>query len=123
MIRLAEELRCLVCQNQTIADSQAPLAVDLRQQIREQLAQGRAEEEILGYMTERYGEYVLYRPSFKAATWLLWIGPFALLFCGVWGLFRVLRLRGQHMPCRELSVEDHRRLEALLRPEPRSDKS
>lgn len=123
MIKLSEQLRCLVCQNQTIADSQAPLAVDLRQHIREQLVEGRTEDQILRYMTERYGEYVLYRPPFKATTWLLWVGPFILLVCGVLNLFRVLRRRRKNAPASTLGVEDQRRLEALLRRGPRSDKS
>ena len=76
---LAEELRCLVCQNQTIADSNAPLALDLRNQIRGQIAEGRSDAQIRDYMVDRYGDFVLYRPPFKAATAMLWIGPFALL--------------------------------------------
>jgi cytochrome c-type biogenesis protein CcmH len=80
---LAEELRCLVCQNQTIADSSAPLALDLRNQIRAQIAQGRSDEQIRDYMVERYGDFVLYRPPFKASTALLWVGPFALLALGI----------------------------------------
>ena len=72
---LAEELRCLVCQNQTIADSNAPLAVDLRNQIRTQIAQGRSDDEIRAYMVERYGDFVLYKPPFHAGTALLWLGP------------------------------------------------
>ena len=93
MMVLAAELRCLVCQNQTIADSHAGLAVDLRQQIREMLDQGMSERQILDYMTERYGDFVLYRPPFKAATALLWVGP-ALLMAGALGaLFVVLRRR------------------------------
>ncbi len=80
---LAEELRCLVCQNQTIADSNAPLALDLRNQIREQVAAGRSDSQIRVYMVERYGDFVLYRPPFKAATAMLWLGPFALLALGI----------------------------------------
>ena len=79
---LAAELRCLVCQNQTIADSSAPLAVDLRQQIRTQIAQGRSDEQIRGYMVERYGDFVLYRPPLRTTTVLLWVGPFVLLAAG-----------------------------------------
>src|SRR5690349_2988937 len=90
---LGEELRCLVCQNQTIADSAAPLALDLRNQIRAQIAQGRSDDEIRAYMVERYGDFVLYRPPFKAATALLWIGPFALLAAGGVILALVLRRR------------------------------
>jgi cytochrome c-type biogenesis protein CcmH len=76
---LIDELRCLVCQNQTIAESNAPLAADLRQQVRRQMDEGRTDREIIDYVTARYGDFVLYRPPFKARTWLLWVGPFALL--------------------------------------------
>lgn len=91
--RLANELRCLVCQNQTIADSNAELAVDLRKQVREQLRQGRTEEEIVAYMVNRYGDFVLYRPPVKAQTLLLWIGPFVLMAGGLFALLRHLRHR------------------------------
>jgi cytochrome c-type biogenesis protein CcmH len=91
--RLANELRCLVCQNQTIADSNAELAVDLRKQVREQLRQGRTEEEILAYMVNRYGDFVLYRPPLKAQTLLLWMGPFVLMAGGLFVLLRSLRRR------------------------------
>lgn len=91
--RLANELRCLVCQNQTIADSNAELAVDLRNQVREQLRQGKTEEEILAYMVQRYGDFVRYRPPFKFQTLLLWAGPFLLLAAGVMLLYRNLRRR------------------------------
>jgi cytochrome c-type biogenesis protein CcmH len=90
---LAEELRCLVCQNQTIADSSAPLAVDLRNQIRAQIAQGRSDDQIRGYMVERYGDFVLYRPPFKPLTLILWLSPFALLVVGVVIAWQVVRRR------------------------------
>jgi len=90
---LAHELRCLVCQNQTIADSQAPLAVDLRNQIREQMAAGRSDQEITEFMVERYGDFVLYRPPVKATTIALWAGPFLFLALGFFFLFRFLRSR------------------------------
>jgi len=93
--RLANELRCLVCQNQTIADSNAELAVDLRNQVREQLRQGKSEEEILSYMVQRYGDFVRYRPPVKMQTLVLWIGPFLLLAGGVFALMRYLRRRPQ----------------------------
>lgn len=93
MMNIATELRCLVCQNQTIADSHAPLAVDLRQQIREMLDTGKNERQILDYMTDRYGDFVLYRPPFKATTLLLWLGPLLLLVLAVWLLVRELRRR------------------------------
>ena len=79
VMRIAEELRCLVCQNETIAASHADLAVDLRKQIRQQLQQGRNEQQILDFMVQRYGDFVLYRPPLKSSTWLLWAGPFVLL--------------------------------------------
>jgi cytochrome c-type biogenesis protein CcmH len=89
---LAEELRCLVCQNQTIADSSAPLAYDLRNQIRAQIAAGRSDDEIRAYMVDRYGDFVLYRPPFKATTAALWLGPFLLIAVGV-GIFLVVTRR------------------------------
>ncbi|MFC4251455.1 cytochrome c-type biogenesis protein [Sinimarinibacterium flocculans] len=76
---LVTELRCLVCQNQSIADSNAPLAADLREQVRNQILAGRSDTQIHDYVTERYGDFVLYRPPFKPSTWLLWFGPFLLL--------------------------------------------
>jgi cytochrome c-type biogenesis protein CcmH len=92
-VKLAEKLRCLVCQNQTIADSNAELANDLRTQIREQIAAGKTDDEILDYMVARYGDFVLYRPPLKAATVALWAGPFAFLALGFWLLARTLRRR------------------------------
>src|SRR3970282_2949076 len=91
---LSQDLRCLVCQNQTIADSQAPLAIDLKNQIREKIAQGMSNDQIIDYMVQRYGDFVLYRPPVKAATLPLWIGPFVLLFAALAGLFYyILRRR------------------------------
>ena len=77
--QLINELRCLVCQNQTIAESNAPLAVDLKEQVKKQLAEGKSNAEITTYLTDRYGDFVLYRPPFQASTVLLWAGPFLLL--------------------------------------------
>jgi len=91
---MAEELRCLVCQNETVAGSTAPLALDLRAQIRQQLAAGRSEREVMDYMTARYGDFVRYRPPVDPRTWLLWWGPFALLALGALGLWRRLRRAG-----------------------------
>jgi cytochrome c-type biogenesis protein CcmH len=92
---LEEELRCLVCQNQTLADSNAPLAEDLRREVRELAAQGKNDQEIKDYLVARYGDFVLYKPPVKQTTWLLWFGPFALLAGGavVWAM--VLRRRGR----------------------------
>ena len=80
---LAEQLRCLVCQNQSLADSHAPLAVDLKNQVREQVRSGRADAEVIEFMTQRYGDFVLYRPPFKATTALLWLGPALMAFVGL----------------------------------------
>jgi cytochrome c-type biogenesis protein CcmH len=93
MMAIASELRCLVCQNQTIADSHADLAVDLRQQIREMIAADKSEQQIYDYMTDRYGDFVLYRPPFKASTLVLWVGPAVLLLLAVGTLVLVLRRR------------------------------
>jgi cytochrome c-type biogenesis protein CcmH len=90
---IAHELRCLVCQNQTIADSDAPLAVDLRRQTRAMIAAGKSDEEIRGYMVERYGDFVLYKPPFNAATAVLWVAPGLLVVGGLAGLVLMLRRR------------------------------
>jgi cytochrome c-type biogenesis protein CcmH len=110
---LAEELRCLVCQNQTIADSNAALALDLRNQIRMQIAEGRSDAQIRDYMVERYGDFVLYRPPFKASTLALWLGPAALLVVGAFVFWGVVRRR-PIAPAAASGPEDARRIEALL---------
>jgi cytochrome c-type biogenesis protein CcmH len=93
VMALAEELRCLVCQNQTLADSHAALAIDLKNRIRELLREGKTEREVLDFMVQRYGDFVLYRPPLRATTALLWAGPFILLVLGVTGLIAWLRKR------------------------------
>jgi cytochrome c-type biogenesis protein CcmH len=93
--RISIELRCLVCQNQTIADSDADLAVDLRRQVREMLQQGKSEPEILEFMTARYGDFVLYRPPVKSSTYLLWYGPMTMAVLGIAILLWVLRRRNR----------------------------
>ena len=95
---IASELRCLVCQNQTIADSTSGLAEDLRREVREQLKRGVSNEQVVQYMTDRYGDFVRYRPPFKATTALLWIGPVALLVLGLGALAFVLRRRSKLAP-------------------------
>ncbi|HEX5804035.1 MAG TPA: cytochrome c-type biogenesis protein [Azospira sp.] len=97
-LALAEELRCLVCQNQNLADSHADLAIDLKNQVREQIKAGRSDREILDYMVQRYGDFVLYRPPVKATTWLLWGGPFVLFVAALGLLFFKLRRRGGELP-------------------------
>jgi len=108
---LAHELRCLVCQNQTIADSNAALAQDLRNQIREQLKAGKSERDVIDFMVTRYGDFVLYRPPFKATTAALWTGPFVLLALGAWLLVRRVRKRA---PPPELTEAERRRAAQLL---------
>ncbi|MGJ7613962.1 MULTISPECIES: cytochrome c-type biogenesis protein [unclassified Variovorax] len=95
---IAGELRCLVCQNETLAASQSALAIDLRAQIGQQLAQGRSADEVKSYMVARYGDFVLYRPAFNATTALLWIGPFVLLAGALLALVRIVRRHGRGAP-------------------------
>jgi cytochrome c-type biogenesis protein CcmH len=109
---LADELRCLVCQNQTLAESNAPLAVDLRNQIREQLARGASAGEVREFMVARYGDFVLYKPPFKASTAALWLGPFVLLALGLWVLRRVATRRRVAAP--PLSETERSRAAKLL---------
>jgi cytochrome c-type biogenesis protein CcmH len=114
--QLEEKLRCLVCQNQTLADSNAELAGDLRRQVREQVAAGRSDEEIIGFLVQRYGDFVLYDPPFKATTALLWIGPFALLLVAAMLLIVTLRRRRNAAEETALGPEDRRVLERVLGP-------
>ncbi len=112
---ISHELRCLVCQNQTIADSNAPLAVDLRQQTRAMIAAGKSDDEIRAYMVERYGDFVLYKPPLNAATAILWVAPGLLIVGGFAALFVMLRRRrtaveGAAPP----DAERRREIEALL---------
>ena len=97
VMRVAAELRCLVCQNETIAASHADLAVDLRNQVREMLRTGKTEREVFDYMTARYGDFVLYKPPVKSTTWLLWFGPFLLLAAGAIVWWSVSRRRGRRI--------------------------
>jgi cytochrome c-type biogenesis protein CcmH len=95
MLAITGELRCLVCQNQTIADSHADLAVDLREEVREMLARGQTAEQIRRYMTDRYGDFVLYRPPLKATTLVLWLGPALLLTIALIALAAVIARRAR----------------------------
>ncbi len=112
-VDLALQLRCLVCQNQSIAESNAGLAVDLRKQLREQIAAGKTDAEIVDYMTSRYGDFVLYKPPFKAATTVLWLGPALLLIAGLFVAVRMKRAR-RVASAVQLSPEEHARAEKLL---------
>jgi cytochrome c-type biogenesis protein CcmH/NrfF len=116
--RMAAELRCLVCQNQSLADSNADLAVDLRNQVREQMRAGRSDAEIRDWLTRRYGDFVLYRPPLKASTVLLWLGPALLLAVAVAAL--VVTVRRRQRPAAALSDEERARADALLRTDPSS---
>ena len=113
VMELAAELRCLVCQNQSLAESNAGLAVDLRNQIREQLARGASEREVVDFMVARYGDFVLYRPPLKASTFFLWFGPFVLLIAGIYVLIR--RIRRQRTMNGQLSEAERLRAEQLLK--------
>ena len=112
-VQLANELRCLVCQNQSIAESNAELAVDLRRQLREQIDAGKRDDEIVDFMVSRYGDFVLYRPPFKATTLLLWLGPALLVLAGFWTLARALRAR-RRAAAPPLTAEERERAERLL---------
>lgn len=113
---LSEELRCLVCQNQTIADSNAELAQDLRREIRGMIRDGKSDKEIVDFMVVRYGDFVLYRPPLKGITLLLWGGPVALMLLGLLALVRYLRRRAARIADdRPLSAEETSRAEALLK--------
>jgi cytochrome c-type biogenesis protein CcmH len=117
MKALTQQLRCLVCQNETLADSQAELAEDLRQQIREQMKAGKSDQEIIAFLTQRYGEFVLYNPRVKPATYLLWFGPFALLLIGILVLYRYLKHRRELIQDEPLTSDEHKRAAELLRNE------
>ncbi|MGB2831826.1 MAG: cytochrome c-type biogenesis protein [Methylotenera sp.] len=112
--RLSNELRCLVCQNQTLADSHAELANDLKQEIRVMAAKGMTDQAIIDYLVARYGDFVRYRPPLKASTILLWLGPFALLLAGGLGLFFKLRGRQKLDADTPLSQEEARKVSELL---------
>jgi cytochrome c-type biogenesis protein CcmH len=114
MIALAENLRCLVCQNESLASSHAELAEDLRREVREQISKGKSDQEIVEYLVARYGDFVLYKPPMKSYTILLWFGPFALLFVGIGMLLFQVRKRRQSVPEVELSTEAQERAISLL---------
>lgn len=112
---LSDELRCLVCQNQTLADSHADLAIDLRNQVRDKLAAGMSEREVIDFMVARYGDFVLYKPPLHARTWLLWFGPFLLLGIGLTTALMLVRRKGRADNASEVLPEAERlRAQALL---------
>lgn len=113
VLRLAGQLRCLVCQNQTLADSNAELAVDLRTQIRERLRNGASDAEVMTFLVQRYGDFVLYRPPVKRSTLLLWFGPLLLLIAAVAALVAIANKRKRAV-ARGLSDAERQRADALL---------
>jgi cytochrome c-type biogenesis protein CcmH len=112
--RLETDLRCLVCQNQTLADSDAPLAADLRREIRELAVAGRSDDDIRTFLVDRYGDFVLYRPPLKPRTWLLWAGPFVLLLGGAIVWWTVLRRRARTPAASDVTSVDEQRARELL---------
>ncbi|TAN54575.1 MAG: cytochrome c-type biogenesis protein CcmH [Betaproteobacteria bacterium] len=114
LVKIAEELRCLVCQNESLAASRADLALDLKREVREMIKAGKSDAEIRDFMVKRYGDFVLYRPPLKESTLLLWLGPFALLVVGFAGLAVFVRRR-RAAKATVLSAEDERRADALLK--------
>ncbi|MHB8666533.1 MAG: cytochrome c-type biogenesis protein [Burkholderiales bacterium] len=113
-VALEEQLRCLVCQNQTIADSQAELAMDLKKEIREKLKAGMSEKQITQFLVARYGDFVLYKPPIMATTVPLWFGPFVLLIAVVAGLFYYILRRRRVAAAAPLSEAEQARVQALL---------
>jgi len=112
--KILSELRCLVCQNQTVAESPAGLADDFRIEVKEMLERGATDEEILTFMSERYGDFILYNPPVKARTYLLWVGPFVLLIGGILIAIMLVRKRADNIPSNELTEQDKQRLNSLL---------
>src|ERR1044072_1905953 len=119
--KLAQNLRCLVCQNETLADAQADLAEALRDEIREQIKAGKSDKEIIQFLTARYGQFILYKPQVTPTTYLLWFGPFVLLLAGLAILFRYIKQRRDLIPEQPLSSEERRRAEDLLRTNSRKE--
>ncbi|HET9712381.1 MAG TPA: cytochrome c-type biogenesis protein, partial [Pyrinomonadaceae bacterium] len=114
LAKLSHELRCLQCQNQTLADSPSDLAADLRREIRAQMKAGKSDQEIIAFLTQRYGQFILYRPRVSPLTYLLWFGPFVFLLGGLIVLFRYIKQRRDGITEQPLTAEDRRRAEEML---------
>jgi len=114
LMSISEEMRCLVCQNESLAGSRSELANDLRREIRILIKEGKSDDQIRNFMVERYGDFVLYRPPVKPVTWLLWIGPFVILIIGIAGLLAYLRRRNSSVPNVILTDSDNQKIDALL---------
>lgn len=114
LAKLSHELRCLQCRNQTLAESPAGLAEDLRREIRVQIRAGKSDQEIIAFLTQRYGDFILYRPRVTARTYLLWFGPFVLLLAGLSLLFIYIKQRRDSITEQPITADDRRRAEELL---------
>ena len=114
LAKLSHELRCLQCRNQTLAESPAGLAEDLRREIRVQIRAGKSDQEIIAFLTQRYGDFILYRPRVTATTYLLWFGPFVVLLGGMILLFLYIKQRRDSISEQPMTDADHRRAEELL---------
>ena len=115
LLSISEEMRCLVCQNESLAGSRSELAQDLRREIRDLIQQGKSDAEIRTFMVDRYGDFILYRPPVKPTTWLLWLGPFGLMLAGLTGLLVYLRRRNTQVTKTTLSDDENKRIDTLLR--------
>ena len=116
LVLISEELRCLVCQNESLASSRAELANDLREEVRKLIAQNQSDQQIKDYLVNRYGDFVLYRPQVKPMTWVLWFGPFLLLAVAVWGMFSYIRQRQSAQSAGlALSDADRHKVQAILK--------
>lgn len=111
---LLHELRCLVCQNQTLADSGSGLADDLRLEVKRMLEEGRSDEQIFVFMSDRYGDFVLYNPPLKPRTWLLWFGPFVLLIGGLIGIRQVVRANNKTAKSSVLTEAEKKKINAVI---------
>lgn len=114
LIAIAEDLRCLVCQNESLAGSRAELANDLRREVRELIKSGKSDTEIKSFLVDRYGDFVLYKPPVKPTTWLLWFGPLMLLLGAIWLLIRTIRATQSNANTTALDAEQRAKAQALL---------
>jgi cytochrome c-type biogenesis protein CcmH len=115
LVAISDEMRCLVCQNESLSGSRAELAIDLRRELRTMIRAGKSDEQIREFMVSRYGDFVLYRPRVKPETWLLWAGPFILMISAVIVLVVYLRRRNRAIGNLQLSDEEKQRADALLK--------
>ena len=114
LVVIAEELRCLVCQNESLAGSRADLAMDLRREVREMIKSGKSDTEIKKFLVDRYGDFILYRPPVKPTTWLLWFGPLALLLLAGWVLFTIIRRNQRQTGAPVIDAQQRAKAQALL---------